>query len=107
MKEICVSIPGDDYLTKANATYLRDTMMSNLVDNMDNKRLAITLKMGESRLKVVFYHPILNMMQYVDEFINNVLKFTKRRECFSHSRDHKVSMYYFLNHMHYLDRVRI
>ena len=108
MKEVNIKVE-DEYLTRANALYLRDIIMNALIDNGNSRRLTINLRLSKSRLKLVFYirKPLLDIMNYVDEFINNLLGLRKRREVFSHSRDHKISMYYFLNNVHCQDRIRI
>lgn len=103
-----VDVEEFDYLDENSASQLRNNVMS-ILEKVPSKqrKLIITFKLNKSKLKFVFYDANVSQMAYVDEFINNLLKLYRQREAFSHSRDHRVSMYYFLNKMHFQHRVRV
>jgi len=103
-----VDVEEFDYLDENSASQLRNNVMD-ILEKVPSKqrKLVITFKLNKSKLKFVFYDANVSQMAYVDEFINNLLKLYRQREAFSHSRDHKVSMYYFLNKMHFQHRVRV
>jgi NAD-specific glutamate dehydrogenase len=103
-----VDVEEFDYLDENSASQLRNNVMEILSKTKTGQhKLSITFKLKKSKLKFVFYDVGVSQMAYVDEFINNLLKLYRQREAFSHSRDHKVSMYYFLNKMHFQHRVRV